>query len=412
MSDFLLDNSGVRMSVITLFYWDHPWSAVAETARVFSNALTSLSVEVKPVNIMDVNLNVKQAVLTECLAQPEIMECDIAISLGAPPLSIRVGEQWLFEVLGKSFYLLSMDALFYDYNRVNGVAEFLHQARSSGRLGVIAGDRDACRILDKLIAGTPCHMAPGGFFLPLTAADRLERVAVIASMGWELADVPENISFEQLVIDKPPILGECENLAAFAEAIEEPGPIRSIPNLAMEILGVPPELIYTHELCWYFCRLDAFQKRRRRKAAVEGLSQIPIDFYGPNWEPFTAGFRDCRYMGSIPTQQMPVLAQRYSVLLDFNPGFGHSLHDRVYTGVGNGCRVMTNTCTAISDLKLPDEDAVIPYDVKDPNLADVANRALALPPLKAEPLLSFRAENSPLARMDEFLLFANSGDSK
>ena len=397
------------MSVVVILYWDDSWSAVAEFARAMAQALTSLGVKVRSINVMDINLDVRESVLSECLSDPELLNCDLVISIGAPPLYIRVGDQWLFEILGKKFLMLSLDALFYDRSRVAGVAEFLELARTSPRLGFIWGDRDSARIINHLTCRPVHEMRSGGFFHPITCKNRLKRVAVVASMGVELAVVPEDVSFEELVLNAPPQLRNRGKLIEFAEAIEQSGPIGSIPKLAVDILGIHPEdVYYTNEMARYISRMDAFQKRHRRVQTIEALDDVPIDIFGPNWEPYTAKLSDCRYLGSIPYESLPTLCQRYSVILDFNPGWGHALHDRVYTGVGNGCRVMTNSCRAISDLNLPDSDAIIPYDVGDPNLAEVALHALALPPMEPASLLAFRAENSWLTRMDELLFVMNS----
>lgn len=390
------------MPTVAILYWDHPVSVVEELARAMGRALESLGVDVRLFGVLHANFAVKESVILEMLADPAVVNCDIVLSVSAPPLMITVGDKWLFEVVGKSFFFLATDALYYDYARLAGVAEFVDHAKSSDRLGIMWLDRDDCRLIDQLIARPAYHIRTVGSFSPISRGERIKRVAVVATMGAELVPVGES-TFEDLVMDAPPAVRDRQRLSAFAEAIERPGPIESIQHLATEYLGISVEEMYTYELTQYLSRLDAFQKRRRRRLTIEALRDVPIDIFGPGWEPYTADFTDCRYLGSVHYSQLPNLCQQYSVILDFNPGFGHGLHDRLMMGVGNGCRVLTNSCRAISDLNLPDPDAVIPYLI-DPNLADLARQALALPAIEPESLLSFRKENSWLARMDKFLL--------
>lgn len=396
------------MRTVVILYWDHPLSIVEDDAVAMSRAFASLGFDVRLFGVLDENFYVKAPVVLGLLADPDVVNADLVISLGGPPLSIRVDDVWLFNMIGKFFLLLSMDALFYDHDRVTGVEEFVECAKESPRLGISWVDRDACEILDQLTAGPVFHLPPFAFFDSLECRERVKRVALVATMGGELADISPDLSFEDLVLEAAPALCQGRPLVEFAQALEQPGPINGIQNLAVQILGITAEDIYTNDMTAYLSKLDSFQKRRRRRLAVEALSDVPIDIFGPGWEPYTRDFSDCRHMGSIPYLYLPEVSQQYRVILDFNPGFGHGLHDRVYCGVGNGARVLTNSCRAIADLALPDPDAVISYDVCDaPNVAELARHALELPVMEPEPLLKFRAENSQLARMDKLTLRVN-----
>ncbi len=136
---------------------------------------------------------------------------------------------------------------------------------------------------------------------------------------------------------------------------------------------------------------------------MRALKEHPIDFFGAGWESIASDFRDRRFLGTVAHHDIGLLCQRYAVLLNFDPNWGHGLHDRVFTAVGNGCRVLTNRSGALDELRLPAAEAVLAYDANNPVLGHLAERALSLPPMATEALLGFRTDNSWFSRMDRFL---------
>ena len=385
------------MPTAVIFVWSHGYNAVSAPGAGIGRALESLGYQVAYVNAMDPN-SLAHAI------DSSWTKCNIAISMGAPPLSLRIEDKWLFEIFGEVFYLYSLDSIFYDSTRVPGVEEFVRQSISSTRLRIMSPDLTSASLFNTFSPETACYVPFGGLFLPLHRfeKDRLRRIAVVGTIGGELADVQAGTSFGDLVDDAPEAI-PLNLRTKFARMIERPGASPSILLIARDFLGIAPDVLFSTDVCRYIARLDAFQKRRRRTLAIQALRDYPLDFYGPGWETVAVDFRNSRFLGSITYEQIGEVCQSYAALLNFDPNWAHGLHDRVYTAVGNGCRVMTNTSGAIDDISQDVSDCIFAYDPNNPVLSYAADRAMSLPPMPSERMLEFRSNHSWLSRMDRFL---------
>lgn len=386
----------------------HPVDAVAGPGSGLASGLSALGLRVDLMRVLDTakaGCPVTQDFADRVANDPDVVDSDIVIAMGALPLGVIWNGRHLYECLGKRFYLYSLDAPIYDLSRVPGVAGFVEMAKHSPRLGVMSPDLDNSNLVNEIAKVPMSSYVPfGGTFRPLTHQERLPRVAVIGTMGTELAEVADDDAFEKIVLDAPPAIVDHPRLTEFAEVIERPGSPLNIVALARDFLGLSLDEIYTPEVFWYFCTIDAIQKRRRRKLAISQLRDLPVDFFGIGWEPFAEGFSDSRLMGRVSYFEIAELCQRYSVLLNFDPNWDHGLHDRVYTALGNGCRVVTNHSRALRDLNPPDSTAIAAYDANDPvAIPDIVQSLLRLPPLEPEQVHRFRRENSWFARADTFL---------
>jgi hypothetical protein len=385
------------MPSAVIFIWTHHLDAVAGPGQGLGNALSALGYNVNILNAND------QAMLDNAYSS-ELRNCDIAIAMGAPPLSKIVNGSRLFDAFGKIFFLYSLDALFYDLVRVPGVVEFVDRARSSPKHRILVPNRENCDIINELCTGSCSYLAFSGPFFPIKryAADRQSRIVVIGTMGQELASLQNYTKFIDLVQDAPPELPK-ERLLKFANEIESPGTPTNIMFLARNYLNISSEVIFTPNVAAYLARLDAFQKRRRRHLAILGLRQFPVDFYGEGWEAYTTDFKDCRHMGTVPHSDIGRVLQQYKILLNFDPNWDDGLHDRVYSALANGCRVLTNRSAALVDLELPDEGSVLTYEADRPTLSHSIENLFSHDLMPTADILKFRERNSWLARIDSFL---------
>lgn len=393
------------MDSALVLYWDQPVDSISGPALGIAGAFAELGFRVVRVSIASEKLTLNSDAVAEVMSNSSIVDSDIVVSVGGVPMNVTWNGQRLYETLGKRFYLYSLDALIYDVNRVYGVSEFVQMARGSTRLGIMSPDLDNTRLVNELIGRPACSYVPfAGTFRPLRSQERIARVAVIGTMGLELAGVSDGEDFKTLVLDAPPSITDRDRLAEFADVIEQQGSPLNIVSLASSFLGLSANLIYTPDVSWYLCRLDAFQKRRRRFLAISQLRDVPVDFFGSGWEPYTRDFSDCRIMGNVSYFRVGDLCQRYAALLNFDTNWDYGLHPRVHTAIGSGCRVLTNDSGALADLRLPDPSAVAVYDGNDPDgLADTARSALSQPAIDPDLLHRFRQENSWFDRVDNFL---------
>jgi hypothetical protein len=389
------------MPSAVIFTWDHQLDAVAGPGKGLSDALSALGYEVTILNAFD------QGSL-DMAYRGKLGSCDLAIAMGAPPLSRSVDGHWLFDKFGKTFFLYSLDALFYDLVRVRGVEEFILRTRNSPNHRILVPNRENCSIINKLRSGACSYLPFSGPFRSLQnhGPDRKKRIAVIGTIGKELASFESKIIFKDLVLNAPPEIPR-ERLVGFAREIELPGSPANIMSLVESYLNIPAELIFTQNVASYVARLDAFQKRRRRHLAVSALRQFPVDFYGEGWETYTSDFKDCRHLGTISHNDIGLVCQQYQILLNFDPNWDDGLHDRVYTALASGCRVLTNRSSALADLELPDRDSVLTYEVNGPILDDSVDHLLSLGSMPQEGILKFRRQNSWFARIDSFLAGEN-----
>lgn len=387
------------MASAVIFVWHHVFGAVSGPAIAVGSALKLLGFQVNYVNVR------KSEAIQEA-QNSGLTECDIAIAMGAPALSVRVEDSWLFEKFGKVFYLWCLDSIFYDLINVRGCRHFFQQSVSSSRLRVISPDLDLSNMINKFSPDTGCYVPFGGFFHPLPEAEneRLRRIVVVGTIGSELFPLPDGASLLDLVQDAPAQI--TPNLhQKFAQRIERPGASLNVATIARELFGLSPETLFSHDVARYLSRIDSYQKRRRRVMALQALKDYPIDIYGTGWEKFAVNFRDCRFRGTVAHGEIGALCQQYAVLLNFDPNWDHGLHDRVYTATGNGCQVLTNHSAALNDLKLPSPDSLSAYDANNPIIGHLAERALSVPPSPHDRLLQFRSENSWFTRLDRLLAY-------
>jgi hypothetical protein len=268
-------------------------------------------------------------------------------------------------------------------------------------------DRATSDLINEYSPDTAFYVPFGGFFhrIPRQEPPRCRRIAVVGTIGGELAEFAEGKSFADLVQDAPAMIRP-GLLPEFARQVERAEAPLDLMTVARRFLDLTLEQLLSAEVCRYLARLDSFQKRRRRALAVRTLREYPVDFYGCGWERVAADFRDSRFPGWVPHHDVGAVCRTYAAVLSFDPNWDHGLHDRVYTGVGNGCRIVTNRSGALDGLRLPDPEQVLTFDANQPELGPLAERALFLPSCAPEALPRFRMENGWFARMDQFLMSA------
>ncbi len=387
------------MPTAVIFVWNHDLNAVVPFGAGVGNALRALDYEVTLVNISD---------LDQVRAALPLAGCDVAVSVGSPPLSIKVDDNWIFDVFGKVFWFYILDPIFYDIARVPGTLEYVRASADSTRLKFLCPDGATNMILNQLAQGSSHYYPFAGFFTPYSGREpRLQRILVISTIGMELGPVAEDTGWGDLVRMGNLALKDeyaLEEITHFAEALGSPLDIMTILNGRY---GCDANDLLTMDMCRYLAALDSYQKRRRRILAVTALKDFPIDIYGIGWERYHSIFSNARLLGPLQHQNIGDACTRYSALLNLDPNWDHGLHPRVYTALGHGCKVITNNSFTLAELDDEIRAFVLAFDANEPvlEMADLLDRAGPT----GEQVLSFRRQNSYLTRTDRLLYDISRG---
>ena len=381
-----------------IFSWSHPTNVVAGIALALGQALATLQIQVNIIDCADVDA-LRQAI------QSDLISCDVAISIGALPLNITLDGRPIYHSFGKKFYFYNLDNFFYDCFRVENVHQFLTDSATSVRLRMICGDLGTANLINDFAPGRGIYMPYGGVFFPLRRhhESRQKRIAVVGNFGAGLAESPVGYNFLDLVEDAPHFIPN-NLLRKFAQILELPGSELNILTIAQKLFRLSPTMLLGKEISRYFSFLDTFQKRRRRALAVKAIEGLPIDFFGSGWQDVAGGWQDVKFMNPVAWNEISVVCQNYQVLLNFDSNWDHCIHDRVFTAVGSGCRVLTNKSDAISSFDWPYPVSISVYDANSPQLYDLALDMFSCAPIGLNQLLHFRANNSWSMRADRFLV--------
>ncbi len=384
-----------------ILHWPHEFGAVEGPAAALAGAMAALGVKVSLLNAGS-----KAALLA---ATPRAAEYDLAVCVGTPPLRRRILGVPIHRIFGKRFLVWVLDPIIHDLNRVPAFRAFCTAARGSSRLGLLMPDESYAAPARELVGDSAVTFFPFGGFFEAPAPDeslREARIAVFGTIGSELARAEEE-TLEAVIADRDPLGLSAQRRRDLADAVQAPDAPANVATVLAERLGAAPVRMLDPDMLPLVTAVDAFEKRRRRIAAIRSLGDLPVDFYGKGWERWFPASAARRMRGTLPFSAIGARMQRYAAVLNFDPNWDGGLHDRVYTALGNGCRVLTNAGTALAGLELSTvfgNAAVLhAYRPNAPALHDPAAAMLGAPPLAPAACLRFRALNSWFARADAFL---------
>ncbi len=387
-----------RHPTAVIFYWSHMFGAVEWPARVLCHALAALQYDVRMVNVE------VQAEIDACAQSGTVF--DLAFSIGYLPLAKQSDGRPLFEAFGNVFYVWGLDSIINDLVLGWGMQVYFDAARRSTRLRFLFPDRDYAALVGEVLTpAQSCYFPFAGFFdgpprLDF-AAPRQPRLAVLGTIGSELAKVGEGSIADVVAAETAAGLSPPQQ-ARFAEALHAVGGKANVTTLARDVLDLAPDRLLTARYLPLLTKVDAYEKRRRRLLVVGSLRGSPVDFFGLGWDRFLGDCSSFRFFGSIPFAAIGPMFRDYAGVVTFDPNWDHGLHDRVFTALGNGCRVLTNASTALPTLDRPD-DGLFSYEVNQPQVGEAVAGMLAAPPLSNAAIMQFRQRNSWLVRMDRFL---------
>lgn len=383
-----------------ILHWPHEFGAVEGPATALARAMAALGVRV---SLLDAGS--KTAVLA---ALPRAADYDLAICAGTPPLRRRLLGVPLHRFFGKRFFVWLLDPIIHDLNRVPAFREFCEAIPGSPRLGLLLPDDSYAELARALVGERGATVFPFGGFFDAPAPDespREARIAVFGTIGAELARAEEE-TLEAVIARRDPLGLSALRRRDLAEAIQAPEAPANVAMVLADRLDLAPARILSPAMLPLVTAADAFEKRRRRLLAIRSLRDLPVDFYGKGWERWFPASAARRMRGPVPFSEIGARMQGHSVILNFDPNWDAGLHDRVYTALGNGCRVLTNASKSLAGLELSavfGDDVLHAYRPNAPALHEVAAAMLGAPPVDPVACLRFRALQSWFARADAFL---------
>lgn len=377
---------------VLVLSWPHQTNVVESIGRAIASGLDGLGYRVHHIDCTD---RLSLETILNGSADPAFV-----IALGSVPLRVQRNGTWLHRSLSCPVYLLFLDPPIYEYLRCEHIRAFCDDARTRSDLHVVSLDRGYGDVMAALIGRPSIYLPYAGFYAPLRRVERLERVAVFGNIVGQLADVSAASAAEVIAAHAPADFDATARMRLL-DALDDPQMPSNVAQLMIEHAGVPVARFFSQDMLGLATQIDSFEKRRRRIMAVDDLRGLPVDFYGEGWRDLFGDSDGFRFLPSITFESIGAQMQSYAAVLSFDPNWDHGLHDRVYTGVGMGCRVLTNDSLALAEVNLG-EGRVLSYAPARPRTRMLAELALAAPAPDRDETMALRTANSWFARMDAF----------
>lgn len=379
--------------VALVLYWSHPTDVVKSIAGAIAHALDLCGLSSQLCHCEE-----RERIAAIVAAGDNLR---LVIAMGAIPLHLMQGPVPLYRAVGCPFHVLFLDPFVYEFQKFEACRNFLLDCRTRRNLRILTLDRSYGRLLERLTGQPSIDFPYGAFPAPVGRETRQGRCVVFGNISQQLSAV-EHGSAGALIDALAPADLAASARARLVERLQEPEAPSNILQLVCEAYGDDLDRVLKPDALQLVVSLDSFEKRRRRIEAVRGLEGLPVDFFGEGWAQLFPHCASFRHFGSVPFSQIGMLMQFYSVVVSFDPNWDEGLHDRVYTGVGAGCRVLTTRSRAVAQAALG-RDRVFEFSATVPRTRELAQHALSLPPTDREETMELRLRNSWTSRVDRYL---------
>lgn len=386
--------------------WSHPSDAVLSLAASLAGGLESNRFEVTILNLFDAEHRLK---LTG-FARRHFSQ---VYFLGALALTHSIDGQLAFEYFAAVCFFWVLDPIIYDL-RSDATRKFIAAARKSDRRYLLFPDRSYMGVLQPLLPKRCFYFPFAATFAaraspPAADGDAAGRSAalLVANIGQELSEFAAWSAID-IIRALEPFRLAAGRAASLAEHVVNDEAHSNVTVAVAGFLGLAPNDLLRPPTIALLAALDASEKRRRRRAAVEAIRSVPLDVIGSGWKPIIGLPANIRYLRpSIPHGRLADTFRQYKVVVDFAPNWDHGFNDRVMIGLSAGCRVVTSRNSAIGEL-----DGAAPlvatYSAHRPQPESAVERALEAPPIGQEVLTSLGDNNDWSARVRQLFSVAPS----
>lgn len=376
-----------------IFYRKHKYDVFFGLAHALANGLRSFN---WAVDLIDMNSNVG---IVYSITQRK--KYSKIFFTGCPPLRKRIFGNLLSEYFGGDLYYWVLDPIIHDLLHNKEVYSFLNKSATENRYKICFPDKSYKSVVDTAFNSTTIYLPFAGFFGQQESnSQRMRRAVIVGTIGNELNQQKHNSLYDVISSSNHFKFSE-KRIRNLVEKIQSPQAKNNISTEFIESENIDPNDVLNSGGLELLARIDAFEKRRRRIAVVNSLEGIPIDFYGDGWNRYFSDRENSRFLGNIRYDQLSAISLKYPVLINFDPNWDDGLHDRAFTAVGNGCRVVSNFNLAFKEFEFPEESYYC-FAANKPVIKEVVENWISSDPI--DPILTqrFRIINSWFARIEAF----------
>jgi hypothetical protein len=306
---------------------------------------------------------------------------ELVIFVGASALTFNYEGKYLFEIINAPKYYWLLDPIFYDLSRIQPVRLFLDNAFHSNKYQFLVPDQFSARLINSLIPESATYFPFAGFCSPINqVAEPKKAIAVFGTIGRELG-------------------GGLNSTLEDAIRSSEPVPL----DVLFSLCQFDPDVFLSPPVVKWISNIDSFLKRSRRIEIVKALSEFQVEFYGSGWDSLIESNAKWVNHGEFSDPDMATEMQKYSVVLNFDPNWDDGIHDRVYTALVAGTRVITNRSSEIRNEWINSGD-VLTYNAHTCEFDGDVGTFIQRPRMPTERIFEYQCAMSWSSRISKFLL--------
>lgn len=375
----------------------HPSGVTQGIATSVSTALRQLQLRVAAVSVSD-----PRAREFWGFSPDEVAAC---ISVTGQPCLAHVYGKPIHQLVDCPIYLWILDSPIYELLNP-GVHALAHLAQRDPRYRFLFSDRAYTAFMQKLL-GPEVWVGfwpfSGHFANNYGPNERGQRIGVFANLDLSLhSRIDPASSLREVIAGLNPFSLDPAAIDTLVGKIVSP---RSRGNAALVVMNCirtsPASWLHPRALQWVG-QIDSHQKRERRVRTTSRLKGLPVDIFGAGWEQTFGDVESFRFHPPIRFDAIAQHMRGRTVILNFDPNWDDGFHDRVYTGIGMGCRILTNANGAARELQRP-AGSLAQYNVNNPEIEAAAADMLTQPPLDPDEAGAFAVRNGPTARAHQLL---------
>lgn len=362
-------------NTILILSFTHSEKVVENFVEKIENGFRSLNLIVKHLTL---GLDIKHQMAS-------INEAELAFifSIGPYPLSLRINGEKVYDFFKCPIYMYCIDNLLYDFARNDACRDFFTQALSNPRFHMISAERSFVDLYKNIQdssgnSASVSFMPMAGFFnSPLEKAiEKQNKICIIGNPGGlGVSGWNREKSIFKTAEQNNRIGLSNKQIIKISDTLEAPEFLGNVAKVIIEEASLDYKILLDQNFLIFATSLDNFIRIRTRVNTVQSLEGFPVDFYGSGWEELFGHMSNFSFKGKISHFEIAKTAAQYQVLLNFDPNFEYGIHDRVFTALGSGTKVITNENGFISSIPKHNE-MVYNYKINEPNIALIAEKAL------------------------------------